>query len=75
MKALSILGVVFGVMFGRVAYLYLESRAAYMRRARPSSALKRTSERNGENIDVSILSTRALNSPSGADRLGVTQLG
>jgi hypothetical protein len=50
MKGLSILGVAFGVMFGRVVYLYLEARAAYMRRARPYNALKRPSETNSESV-------------------------
>jgi hypothetical protein len=50
MKGLSILGVVLGVTFGRVVYLYLDARAAYMRRARPSNALKTPSEANSENV-------------------------
>lgn len=34
MKVLFALGALFGAMFGRVVYLYLEARAAYRRRAR-----------------------------------------
>jgi hypothetical protein len=51
MKALSILGVVFAVTFGRVAFLYLESRAAYRRRARPSGSLKAVPETHRENLE------------------------
>jgi len=32
MKLLVALGALLGAMFGRVMYLYLEARAAYMRR-------------------------------------------
>ena len=39
MKVLFALGALSGVMFGRVVYLYLEARAAYMRRARRPSGV------------------------------------
>ena len=39
MKVLFAVGALSGAMFGRVVYLYLEARAAYMRRARRPSGV------------------------------------
>ena len=39
MKVLFAIGALSGVMFGRVVYLYLEARAAYLRRARRPSVV------------------------------------
>lgn len=39
MKVLLALGALLGAIFGRVVYLYLEARAAYMRRARRPSGV------------------------------------
>ncbi len=40
MKVLFALSALFGAMFGRVVYLYLEARAAYRRRARRPSGVR-----------------------------------
>ena len=39
MKVTFALGALLGAIFGRVAYLYLEARAAYRRRARRPSGV------------------------------------